>query len=124
MLKYLNINKDKIASFESRYPIYGMFRNNLANTIVTTQLYTEQNYAYLEALFYKRLLIHNSPMFADVGYYYPDFNVNIGSDQLINAIETFDQDKASESYDAKLDEMSIYNESNQQKTRELIEGVL
>lgn len=123
-IRYLDINKDKIASYESRYPIYKMFKANLVNTIVSTQLYTEQNYVFLETLFYKRLLIHNSPMFKDVGYYYPEFNVDIGSEQLIHAIETFDQEKNADSYEAKLEEMSIYNEKNQEKTRELIESVI
>jgi hypothetical protein len=84
----------------------------------------EQNYVYLEAMFYKRLLVHNSPMFKDVGYYYPDYNVNIGSDQLIEAIETFDQAKSADAYQNKLEEMSIYNQQNQDKTRQLIESVI
>jgi hypothetical protein len=101
-----------------------MFKNNYANTIVSNQLYNEQNYVYLEALFYKRLLIHNSTWMKDVGFYYPDYNVNIGSDKLIEGIETFDQVKHMESYEAKLEEVSIYNESNQEKLRALIEGVV
>jgi hypothetical protein len=88
------------------------------------QFFNEQNYVYLETLFYKRALIHNSPLFKDVGYYYPEFNVNIGSDQLLAAIEDFDQLKHVESYEAKLEEVSIYNEKNQEKTRELIESVI
>lgn len=123
-VKCLNINKDKVSSYEARYPIYKIFKDNLTNTIVSNQLYNEQNYVYLETLFYKRLLIHNSPWMKDVGFYYPDYNVNIGSDKLIEGIETFDQVKHMESYEAKLEEVSIYNESNQEKLRSLIEGVL
>jgi hypothetical protein len=69
-------------------------------------------------------LIHNSPLFKDVGYYYPEFNINIGSDQLLDAVQNFDQVKHAESYEAKLEEVSIYNEKVQEKTRELIESVI
>lgn len=123
-IKYLNIHKDKIASYEGRYPFFKVFKDNIANTIVSTQLFNEQNYVYLETLFYKRALIHNSPLFKEVGYYYPEFNINLGSDQLLSVMEDFDQLKHVESYEAKLEEVSIYNEKNQDKTRELIESVL
>lgn len=123
-IKYLNIHKDKIASYEGRYPFFKTFKDNIANTIVSTQLFNEQNYVYLETLFYKRALIHNSPLFKEVGYYYPEFNVNIGSDQLLDAIQNFDQLKHVDSYESKLEEVSIYNDKNQEKTRELIESVL
>lgn len=109
-IKYLNIHKDKIASYEGRYPFFKVFKDNIANTIVSTQLFNEQNYVYLETLFYKRALVHNSPLFKEVGYYYPEFNVNLGSDQLLSVIEDFDQLKHVESYEAKLEEVSIYNE--------------
>jgi hypothetical protein len=123
-LKYLNIHRDKISSYEARYPIFKMFKNNLANTIVSHQLFNEQNYVYLEALFYKRPLIHNSPMFKDVGFYYPDYDVKEGSRQLLEAIESFDQIKIAESYESKINHHSIYNKINQEKTRELIESVI
>ena len=123
-VKGLNIHKNKVVSYEARYPIFKMFKNNIANTIVSTQLYNEQNYVYLEALFYKRLLVHNSPMFKEVGYYYPDMNVNVGSDQLLEAIKSFDQAAHVEAYEAKLFEHSIYNKQNQENTKALIEGVL
>lgn len=120
----LNIHKNKISSYEARYPIHNVFSKNYANTIVSTQLFNEQNYVYLETLFYKRLLIHNSPMFKDVGYYYPDYNINIASDRLLEAIDSFDQVKAQDSYESKLEELSIYNKKNQQLTAELIESIL
>lgn len=123
-INILNIHKNKVASYEARYPIHKVFSKDYANTIVSTQLFNEQNYVYMEALFYKRLLVHNSPMFKDVGYYYEDYNVNMGSDALLEAIESFDQEKHSDSYETKIESMSIYNLSNQEKTRELIESVI
>lgn len=123
-IRYLNIHNDKITSYESRYPMYKIFKNNLANTIICHQLYNEQNYAYFETLFYKRLLIHNSPMFKDVGYYYPEFDVNIGSDVLADALDNFDQTKHAASYESKLNDVSIYNKDVQLKVKELIESVV
>lgn len=123
-IKHLNIHKDKISSYEGRIPLFKIFKENLAHTIVSTQFYNEQNYVYLETLFYKRLLVHNSPLFQNVGVYYPEFDINKGSDNLLYAIKHFDQNEASESYENKLFDVSIYNEEVQKKTRELIEGVL
>jgi hypothetical protein len=123
-IKCLNMHKNKVSSYEGRYPLYKIFKNNNANTIVSSQLFNEQNYVYIETLFYKRLLIHNSPLFKDVGYYYPEFDVNKGSDALIEALDSFDQVSHIESYEAKLEQVSIYNEKNQENTRALIEGVL
>ena len=119
----LNIHHNKVCSYEGRYPICKIFGKNIANTIVSTQLFNEQNYVYLETLFYKRLLIHNSPLFEDVGHYYPELDVNTGSDKLIDAIESFDQIKHRESYEEKLDGVSIYNDKNREAMRTLIENL-
>ncbi len=123
-IEHLNIHKKKISSYEGRIPIFKIFKNNIANTIVSNQFFNEQNYVYLETLFYKRLLVHNSPLFKEVGVYYPEFDVNEGSDKLLYAIKHFDQTEAMESYEQKLFDVSIYNEEVQRKTNDLIQGVL
>lgn len=123
-VKNLKIFKDNITSYEGRIPLYKLFKQNHANTIVSTQFFNEQNYVYAETLFYKRLLVHNSPMFKDVGVYYPEFDVNIGASKLVDAIYNFNQQKNAEAYEAKLEELSIYNKQNQEKTKELIESVI
>mgnify|MGYP003342117664 FL=1 len=123
-VKYLEIHNNKIATFENRHPLYKMFKENYANTIVSCQMLNEQNYVYAETIFYKRLLVHNSPLFKDVGVYYSEFDVNDGSSKLLDGIYNFDQEKSEESYHSKLEELSIYNPKNQEKVRELIESVI
>lgn len=120
----LKIHSDKISSYELRYPLYKMFKNQNANTVVSCQLFNEQNYLYAETLFYKRPLIHNSPLFKDVGYYYEGLDVDDGAKKLSEAIDSFSQEKNAESYEEKLFELSIYNEKNQNMARELIESVI
>jgi hypothetical protein len=123
-VKNLKIFKDNKTTYEGRMPLYKIFKENHANTIVSTQFFNEQNYVYAETLFYKRLLVHNSPMFKEVGIYYPEFDVSAGGEALLDAIYNFDQEKNTESYEAKLESLSIYNKDNQEKTKELIESVI
>ena len=120
----LKIHNDKITSYEGRAPMFKMFKVNYANTVLSCQMFNEQNYVYAETLFYKRLLIHNSPLFKDVGYYYPEFDANEGAEKLIDAVYNFNQVNNIEAYENKLDELSIYNKKNQDKARELIESVI
>lgn len=123
-IQRLKIHNDKISSYENRFPLYKMFKNKYVNTVVSCQWFNEQNYLYAETLFYKRLLIHNSPIFKDVGIYYNELDVNDGAQKLIDSVYNFDQRKNAESYEEKLFELSIYNPKNQEKARELIESVI
>lgn len=54
--------------------------------VVSHQYSNELNYSYLEALYLGIPLIHNSPPLMDVGYYYNNFDVDMGAKQLYNAI--------------------------------------
>jgi len=63
-----------------------------ANLVVSHQLDCEQNYLYLDALYGGYPLIHNSPMFRDVGYYYDASDVGAGAQALLRAVATHDRD--------------------------------
>jgi hypothetical protein len=56
-----------------------------ANMIVGHQLECAQNYLYFDALFGGYPLVHNSPFFADVGYYYRSNDIEAGARRLLNA---------------------------------------
>jgi hypothetical protein len=45
-------------------------------------------------------LVHNSSAFAEVGYYYPEFDINIGQSQLAAAIndKKYDENRMSSSF--------------------------
>lgn len=62
-----------------------------ANMVVSHQLDCPQNYLYLDALFGNYPLIHNSPLFADVGYYYPNSDIGAGLEQFELAMSEHDR---------------------------------
>jgi len=120
----LEIHNDGISSYENRISINEMFYRNIAGTIVSHQMFNELNYVYLEAIYQNRLLIHNSPYFADAGYYYHEHDAIQGAEQLEKGIVDFyteDKIKESKKY---LDIYSINNVNNLRNFRDLIEGVL
>jgi hypothetical protein len=61
-----------------------------ANVVVSHQIDCAQNYLYLDALYGGYPLVHNSPLFADVGYYYEGADVADGVNALIRAVSTHD----------------------------------
>ena len=60
------------------------------NVVISHQINCPQNYLYLDALHGGYPLIHNSPMFKDLGYYYPDCEVAAGAEALARAIDHHD----------------------------------
>lgn len=119
----LEINKNNISSYEGRYPLYQIFKNNLASTIISCQLLNEQNYIYFETVFYKRPLIHNSSFFKNIGYYYNEYNVKEGSAKLKDCIENFEEEKYTALYEQFLFDHSPKNKNNINAVQSLIEGL-
>jgi hypothetical protein len=63
-----------------------------ANLVVCHQIDWGQNYLYLDALYGDYPLIHNSPFFADSGYFYEGDDIASGVAALIRALEQHDRD--------------------------------
>lgn len=63
--------------------------------VVSHQIDCPQNYLYLDVLAGGYPLIHNSPLFADVGYYYPASDVEAGRVQFELACREHDRNLAS-----------------------------
>lgn len=63
--------------------------------VVSHQIDCPQNYLYLDVLAGGYPLIHNSPLFADVGYYYPASDVDAGRAQFELACREHDRNLAS-----------------------------
>lgn len=57
-----------------------------ANAVVAHQWENGLNYHYWDVLYGGFPLIHNSPMFSNAGYYYPDFDPIRGGEVLIDAL--------------------------------------
>lgn len=85
----LNLVREHKATFHGRVDVVG-FMTELADLVVSHQWKNEQNYVYLDALYGDYPLVHNSPWIKDVGYYYPDFDIQEGASQLLQAIQEHD----------------------------------
>lgn len=86
--------------FTSRYPITHYLANS-ADIVLSHQWENPLNYAYLDVMYFNYPLVHNADMIKDAGYYYSDFNIMEGVDQLKYAIEEHD------------DNVEAYKEKNQ-----------
>lgn len=88
LIKYVNqltIGKKKdFLFFNNRWGSMDAL-SKFGNTIVSHQINNELNYSYFEALFLNLPLIHNSEALENVGYYYPEYDVDFGANQLKNA---------------------------------------
>jgi hypothetical protein len=84
----LNSVKDKKMSFEHRYRLPYIIKQDYAGTIVSHQFYNALNYLQLEAMYLGIPFVHNSDYFRDHGYYYEGFNAKDGAKQLEMALKT------------------------------------
>jgi hypothetical protein len=64
------------------------------NLVVSHQINCPQNYLYLDALYGGYPLIHNSILFKDAGYFYPESDVEAGAEAFLHAVEHHDRDFA------------------------------
>ena len=94
------------------------------DVLVTHQWGCELNYVYLEALHKNVPLVHNSPRFKEVGYYYEGFDVNAGARACEKAIadkKISDYQKKSRSF---VKRFSIRNPLVQKTYKALVEEVM
>jgi Protein of unknown function (DUF2827) len=80
-----DLGRDKRVFAETRYAlaqVMGVF----IDVVVTHQWENSLNYLYWDVLYLGWPLIHNSPEFRDVGYYYPSFDPLTGGKVLAQAL--------------------------------------
>tara|TARA_B100000900_G_C20580266_1_gene717223 strand:+ start:354 stop:1589 length:1236 start_codon:yes stop_codon:yes gene_type:complete len=106
----LNMVK-KLIKTAHRIPVHQILAH-FADVIISHQWENPLNYAYLDAMYLQFPLVHNADMIKDAGYYYPDFDVAKGAEQLKLAIENHDDNI--EAYNERNEEVmtryTIYNE--------------
>jgi hypothetical protein len=112
--------ENKKVYFTGRYGFDDVFKRR--DILLGHQYECELNYLYLEALYKNIPLVHNSPAFAEIGYYYPEFDANIGQAQLAAAIndKCYDENRNVEF----IYKYSIHNSDNQDRYRQLIDDIL
>jgi Protein of unknown function (DUF2827) len=86
---YLDITKNKIASYEGRFNTME-FMINYADIVVTHNWENQLNNLYFDLLYGGYALVHNSEMLRGVGYYYESFNTKDGARAVIDAIQNHD----------------------------------
>lgn len=90
LMNHLDIVKDKIATFESRY-ITPYFLSKYTDVVISHQWENPLNYAYLDTLYLGYPLIHNAHMIKDAGYYYDGQDIEQGSLMLKYALTEHDK---------------------------------
>ena len=85
----LDIVKHGVTTFEGRFAIYE-YMAHYGDCIISHHWENGQNYLYYEALYGGYPLIHNSEFIRDLGYFYPDFDCQMGGEALVRAFETHD----------------------------------
>lgn len=96
-----------------------------ADIVIAHQWENVLNYSYLDALYLGFPLVHNSPYLKDAGYYYQDFNVSKGRNQLKIAIEQHDniiEDYVEKAEDA-ITRYTVYNEEMVELYGKLLENI-
>lgn len=86
----LDITKKGKITFADRKKISLIFAKE-CNVIVSHQLLNALNYTYLEALYFNIPLVHNSEYIKGAGYYYPDYETQLGAKALHEALTFHDK---------------------------------
>ena len=84
----------------------------------------ELNYLYFEALYRNVPLVHNSPALKEVGYYYPEFRVDLGLQALQRAIADRKVSEYADAAKSFIQRYSIRNPVVQKGYRELIDKTM
>lgn len=116
-LEVLQGNKEKVY-FLGRHPIHQVFSQ--PGVLLGHQHHNELNYLYNEALYMGIPLVHNSPDYRDVGYYYEDFDVDGGVETLLQALNYKYSDQLQRVNEKFLYQWSIYNPEVQSRYNRLI----
>lgn len=89
MIKHFDVMHTNKLKYIGRYPV-STFLSSETDIVISHQWENPLNYAYLDALYYGYPLVHNAEMIKDAGYYYSDFNISDGVDQLKFALNEHD----------------------------------
>ena len=100
--------------------------SKLADIVVSHQWHNPLNYAYLDTLYLRYPLIHNADMIQDAGYYYPEFEIHKGAEQLKKIIETHDDnlEEYNDRSEDVLERYTVFNEGLVDTYKKLIKDLM
>ena len=87
--KDLEAHKDKKLSFQDSYSIMYCL-GNFVDVVLSHQDGCALNYLYLDAAWFGYPVVHNSHLLKQLGWYYPENNVDIAVEHLKDIAENFD----------------------------------
>ena len=85
MTKLNIVNKKDFVFFNNRWSSLEAL-SKFGSIVISHQINNELNYSNFETLYLGLPLIHNSPRLENYGYYYPDFDIKMGANQLMSAL--------------------------------------
>ena len=89
LMNQLDIVKNNKSTFEDRFHM-AWFLSEYTDIVVSHQWENALNYAYLDAIYMGYPLVHNAHLCKDCGYYYDEFNIEQGREQLLYAMTEHD----------------------------------
>lgn len=87
----LDLVKDRRACFVGRFDT-PQFLSEYTDIVISHQWALALNYFYLDVCWMGYALVHNAHLCKELGYYYPENNVEEGARQLVEAIRLHDKD--------------------------------
>lgn len=89
LMNQLDIVRQHKATFLDRYET-PQFLSEMTDVVVSHQWENALNYFYLEVCWQGYPLVHNADLCSDLGYFYPDNDVQTGCQQLLTALQHHD----------------------------------
>jgi hypothetical protein len=130
-MQKLNLTQNKNSDGTSRlqvqhrFPIHYLLAK-FTDIVISHQWENPLNYAYLDVMYLQFPLIHNADMIQDAGYYYPDFEIHKGADQLEWIMDNHDANI--DAYNARNEEVmtryTVYNEGLTETYGKLLDNLL
>lgn len=103
-----DIYKNKKLTVENRYALSDILKN-YCNCIVSCTRDCDLNYVALECFYLGVPYVHNSPLLKDYGYYYPEYNVSKGAEQIEFLVKNHDREKYIQKHKPLLEKFSVKN---------------
>lgn len=91
LMNYLDIVRAGKAAFVGRFDTPD-FLATMTDVVVSHQWANPLNYFYFDVCWQGYPLVHNANLAPDLGYYYPDNDVQQGADALLRALHAHDDD--------------------------------
>lgn len=125
IIENFDLLKNKKLSVEGRIHIANLFAKKYINMIISHQFNCELNYLFLDALYCRSPIIHNSKTLSDYGFYYEEFDAKKCASLILEAKDEYgsNYNKYIDSSNECINKYSIDNSNNIRGYQKLIESL-